>query len=324
MEWLSKMNDAIGYIETNLTEKVDYTQAANIACCSLSRFQNMFLFITDITLSEYVRRRKMALSANELINSDIKIIDLALKYGYESPAAFTRSFKEFHGVSPSNARKFKKYIDYSRISFKINIMGGHFTMNTNAQMEAYKDILIKMEFESYPDTFKMAGVPYQAENAEIRDYHTNYKGTLLNEYEPYTEIGLGIFSPEYGNYIFGCRVNSLDDLPKGIIGVDTGVKNFAVLTFRATDTKKLLGGTDGPGNAMVTAQEYIKSVWLAEHKDDIELYDSDRVWYKLRIDDIDYGCFIEVYKIADMAKDPEMCFYIPLKDKQVAGTKVEK
>ena len=73
MEWLNKMNSAIDYIEMNITEKIDYAEAAGIACCSLARFQNMFLFITDITPSEYARRRRMVLSADELINSDIKI-----------------------------------------------------------------------------------------------------------------------------------------------------------------------------------------------------------------------------------------------------------
>jgi len=135
MEWLSRMNSAVDYIEANITEKVDYVQAANIACCSLSRFQNMFIFITEITPSEYVRRRRMALSAYELINSGVKIIDLSYKYGYESHAAFTRSFKAFHGLSPSEARKCKKFVDYPRISFQMKIIGGHFAM------DKYKQIL---------------------------------------------------------------------------------------------------------------------------------------------------------------------------------------
>jgi len=136
MEWLNKMNDAIDYIEANINEKIDYTQAASIACCSLSRFQNMFLFIVGITPSEYVRRRRMALSANELINDSVKIIDLSFKYGYESPAAFTRSFKAFHGLSPSAVRKFNKYIDYSRISFQMKIIGG-FNMDDNSTIKGW-------------------------------------------------------------------------------------------------------------------------------------------------------------------------------------------
>ncbi len=130
MEWLDKMNDALRYIESHIEEKIDYAEIARIACCSMSRFQRMFTFATDITISEYVRRRRMSLSAYELLDSDIKIIDLALKYGYESPEAFTRAFQTFHGVSPTSVRKLGIHNDYPPISFKITINGGNFNMGT--------------------------------------------------------------------------------------------------------------------------------------------------------------------------------------------------
>jgi len=152
MKWLTNLNDAIDFIEANLTGKVDYIKTAKVACSSLSRFQNIFLFITNITPSEYVRRRRMALSAEELLNSKIKIIDLSYKYGYESPEAFTRSFKAFHGISPSDVRKYCKFIEYPRISFQLQIKGGNFSMETGAQFEVYKDILIKMETIELPET----------------------------------------------------------------------------------------------------------------------------------------------------------------------------
>ena len=196
-------------------------------------------------------------------------------------------------------------------------------METNKQMAVYKDILVKVELESYPETFKIAGLPYQDENEEIRIYHDNYVGKVPNQYDPYTEIGLGIFGPDYGNYLFGCRVSSLDDLPDGFVGVDTGVKNFAVVTFRAETEEKLLGSATDAGEAMGTAKEYIKNVWLPGHINDIGLYNTEQMWYKLELDGTDYGCFVEVYKMSDMVKEPEMCYYIPLKDKQTAGKKLK-
>lgn len=231
MEWLSKMNKAIDYIETNIAENVDYGKAANIACCSLSRFQNMFLFITDITLSEYVRRRRMALSAKEVIGSDIKIIDLSFKYGYDSPEAFTRSFKSFHGISPSEARKYEKYIDYPRISFQIKITGGHFSVETTSQLEVYKDILIKMEIIELPQTLKIAGVT----GGEIPGfhnivvYHEKYKSLMTGRHIPYMEVGISSNISRDGFYTFGCQVDSIDDLPNGLIGLDTGLKSLPVL-----------------------------------------------------------------------------------------------
>lgn len=129
MEWLEKMNDAVNYIEAHIKEKINYLTVAEIACCSLSRFQRMFSFVTDITLAEYVRRRRMSLAANDLLNSDIKIIELAQKYNYESPEAFTRAFQAFHGIPPTTTRKLEIYTDYPRISFQIRVNGGNFNMD---------------------------------------------------------------------------------------------------------------------------------------------------------------------------------------------------
>ncbi len=124
MDWLDRMNNAINYIENNLMDKVDYENVAKMACCSVYHFQRMFSFITNVTLSEYVRRRRMTLAAFELQNTNIKVIDLALKYGYESPEAFTRAFQTLHGITPTSARNMGvNFKAYPRISFQISIKG---------------------------------------------------------------------------------------------------------------------------------------------------------------------------------------------------------
>jgi len=123
-----KINEAIEYIENNLTEKIEYTKAARISCCSLNKFQRLFLFATEITISEYVRRRRMTLAAEELLKSDIKVIDLALKFRYESPESFTRAYQSFHGYPPSATRKFGVYNKYGKISMQIEINGGELSM----------------------------------------------------------------------------------------------------------------------------------------------------------------------------------------------------
>ena len=83
MDWVKRMNEAIGYIEEHITEEIDYAEVAR-SHCSVYHFQRMFPFITNVSLSEYIRRRRLTLAAYELQNSDIKVIDLALKYGYDS------------------------------------------------------------------------------------------------------------------------------------------------------------------------------------------------------------------------------------------------
>ncbi len=124
MEWVKRMNSAMEYIENNLQDKMDYARLAQTACCSVYHFQRMFSFVTGIPLSEYIRRRKMTRAAFELQNSEIKVIDLALKYGYDSPESFARAFQLQHGASPSAVRKPGADIKaYPRLSFLLSIRG---------------------------------------------------------------------------------------------------------------------------------------------------------------------------------------------------------
>lgn len=125
MEWLKNLNDAIKYIESNLTEEISYDKAAMIAGCSTSYFQRLFTYISGISLSEYIRRRKMTQAAFDLQTSQMKVIDVALKYGYDSPTAFNRAFKSVHGITPVAARKNNtKLSSYLPIMLSVNVSGG--------------------------------------------------------------------------------------------------------------------------------------------------------------------------------------------------------
>lgn len=104
MDWIERLNDAIGYIEDHLTEKIEYEELAKLLCCSTYQFQRMFAFMNDVSLSEYIRRRKLSLAAADIQNGG-RITDIALKYGYSSPTAFSRAFQNLHGVTPSQAKK---------------------------------------------------------------------------------------------------------------------------------------------------------------------------------------------------------------------------
>jgi AraC family transcriptional regulator len=125
MEWSERMNAAIAYIEDNLAGEIDIEEAARRACCSLFHFQRMFFAIIGVTLAEYVRRRRLTLAARELTSSNSKVIDVALKYGYDSPDSFTRAFRNIHGVTPQAARGPGVTLTaFPRISFHIEIKGG--------------------------------------------------------------------------------------------------------------------------------------------------------------------------------------------------------
>lgn len=125
MDWLDRMNAAVDYIEANLSDEISYEKAARIACCSAFHFQRMFSFISGVPVSEYIRRRRLSLSAFDLKNADMKVIDVALKYGYESPEAFSRAFKSLHGIPPVLARDTGVVLKaFPKMIFSVSIKGG--------------------------------------------------------------------------------------------------------------------------------------------------------------------------------------------------------
>jgi AraC family transcriptional regulator len=125
MEWLMNLSSAIDYIEKNLAGEISYEEAAKIACCSTYYFQRMFSYVAGISLSEYIRRRRMTQAAFELQTTNIKILDVALKYGYTSPTSFNRAFQSVHGISPVSAKAQGNVLNaYPPIRFSVNIAGG--------------------------------------------------------------------------------------------------------------------------------------------------------------------------------------------------------
>ena len=124
MEWIERLNEAIQYLEEHLTEEIDYGKLGEIACCSAYHFQRMFSFMAGIPLSEYIRRRKMSLAAVDLQGKDMKIIDVAGKYGYSSPTAFNRAFQSVHGIAPSGVKNEGVSVkSFPPLTFKITVKG---------------------------------------------------------------------------------------------------------------------------------------------------------------------------------------------------------
>lgn len=118
------MNLALAYIEESLDGEIDFKQVERLALCSDYHFRRMFSFLTGINLSEYIRRRRLTLAAFDLLHSDARVIDIAVKYGYSSPDAFTRAFVALHGVTPTEARDARRPLKaFPRMTFQITIKG---------------------------------------------------------------------------------------------------------------------------------------------------------------------------------------------------------
>ena len=163
MDWVKQLNASINYIEENLAGEISYETISKIAGCSVYNFQRMFSYIADKPLSEYIRSRRLTMAAFDLLKSSERIIDIALKYGYESQDAFTRAFKNFHSVLPSSVRnEIVQLKSCPRISFQISIKGENHMNYQIEQWPAFKvmGILNKIKtstaFEVIPEIWENA------------------------------------------------------------------------------------------------------------------------------------------------------------------------
>jgi len=112
-------------MEAHLTDEEEIGKIASAANTSPFHFQRMFALITDITVAEYIRRRRLTLAAEE-IQKGGHILETALKYGYESQASFTRAFSRMHGLTPAKARHKGAVLKaYPPLAFNISITGAH-------------------------------------------------------------------------------------------------------------------------------------------------------------------------------------------------------
>ena len=123
--WNEGITNAIAYIEEHLTEDIDIDEIAGKACVSSFYFQKIFNVLCGFTVGEYIRNRRLTLAAQELCATNIKVIDVAVKYGYDSPDSFARAFTKFHGVNPSAAREQGSNLSYfAPLKIKLTLEGG--------------------------------------------------------------------------------------------------------------------------------------------------------------------------------------------------------
>ena len=147
MNWVERMNAVIDRIEEMLTDDVRMDELARMIGMSPYHFQTVFACMTDLSVSEYVRRRRMSRAAAELQSGE-KVLDVALKYGYQSPTSFNRAFRQVHGIAPSEAQKPGALLKtYPPIRFQITIKGAEEMKYSIRSMEAFTVMVKKREFQ---------------------------------------------------------------------------------------------------------------------------------------------------------------------------------
>lgn len=124
MEWLIRMKEALDYMESKMEEPLLIDDIAKVAYSSPFHFQRMFFKLTGVSVADYIRRRRLTLAAQELAISKVKVLDVALKYGYESPESFAKAFRKAHGIAPSTARESGIQLKaFPRLSFHLALKG---------------------------------------------------------------------------------------------------------------------------------------------------------------------------------------------------------
>lgn len=145
MDWITGIQRVLDYIENHLTEEIDYEETAKQAYSSVFHFQRMFSIICGFTLGDYIRMRRLSLAAEELCQTDAKVIDVAFKYGYETPESFSRAFMRYHGITPTAARRGETVKSFSRLSVKLILSGGNTMDYRIEKKEAFKIVCRKKQ-----------------------------------------------------------------------------------------------------------------------------------------------------------------------------------
>lgn len=219
MEVLSRLNAVVEYIEENLTKEIKYDEVAKLVYCSAFNFHRMFNYIVGFSVTEYVRKRRLTMAAFELQERNKKVIDIALKYGYDSPVSFARAFRSFHGVSPSEAQQKKAVLKaFPKLSFKIQISGDEAMNYRIVEKPGFRVFGLEREIShggsdmQVPDFFSEC----------IKDGSFDALRNLSREHFPYENMpsmsGIGCGQKGNGgtyNYIIGTLVFDNTKIPEG-------------------------------------------------------------------------------------------------------------
>lgn len=247
MGWIEGIGDAIRYIEENITEDLTVEEIAKRAMVSPFYFQKGFAMLCGFTVAEYIRRRRLTLAGSELVSTDAKIIDIALKYGYDSPDSFTKAFTRFHGVTPTAVRKDGAMIrSFAPLKIKFSLEGGYIMDYKIVEKESFTVMGVSKTF-SYDDA------KTQIPQFWTEHYQTGKGKFVCGMYGVCMEESKG---PDTFEYLIADDYNPSKEVPDGFITKVIPKHTWAVFACKGPMPK-----------ALQEVNEKIYSEWLPNCRD---------------------------------------------------------
>ena len=209
MEWMAIIGDSVQYIEDHITEDISTENIAKAVGVSPFYFQKGFAMLCGFSVAEYIRNRRLALAGNDLLITDDKVIDIAMKYGYDSPDSFTKAFTRFHGVSPSSVRKDEVLLKtFAPLKLKISLEGGYlmdykiikkdaFTVIANAKTFPYegaKENVPQFWQEHFQAGMGQYVMGVYGINIDLEMGQENFEYLIADPYNPQKDVPEGLFT----------------------------------------------------------------------------------------------------------------------------------
>lgn len=223
MEWAESISKAVEYIEEHITEELTVDDIAKQVSISPFYFQKGFSLLCGLTIMEYIRNRRLSLAGNELAAAGEKVIDVAMKYGYDSPDGFTRAFTRFHGVTPSMVQKNSTMLkSFAPLKIKISMEGGYLMDYKIVRKDSFTVMGVSKRFKYEDAKNEIAG--FWAEHYEMGNgkYVCGMFGINIDE-----NMGNDEFE-----YLIADIYNPVIDVPEGFVTQTIPAFTWAVFPCR--------------------------------------------------------------------------------------------